>query len=223
MYSLNVRKPTKWHPMSITHTQPHASIARLINGTIIAKELRKLAIQHNTPKDTILATIINKNFNRSAQIDFDCRITTSKILKNDSTINYNKKIGNYTLAPVHKKITGTKKIHDDQSSYMFSTKVNQQIANKTIHISKTTTSSEQANIYIEPFFSHSSNSNLNQWIHGCDDLAYKISLPKVLTMQENHCIPNKLVAKDDLHFNHLQRNSTLSLGLDHLISEVTKN
>ena len=106
---------------------------------------------------------------------------------------------------------------------MFSARVSKWFKNGDAEIADTTTSSEHAGIQVESSFAHCSDSYLDQWIHGSDGLAYGISLPRVLTVQENHCVTDSLVAEEDTRFDNLPRNLTFSSGLDYLISEVTKN
>lgn len=71
------------------------------------------------------------------------------------------------------------------------------------------------------------NYNRQAGIHGISDgLACGISrLPGVLTVQENHCVINSLVAQEDeSRVDNLPTTySTFSPGLDYLILEVTKN
>lgn len=224
MHSLNVRKPTKWRAMSITHSRLQASAACLIKGTVVVGELEELALQHSRPKHTILAAAVDSNFKGRCRVDFDCRETTASIPNKDSVIDYSRQDGNQIPAPVYTKIIETGKADDEQTSRVFSARVSKWFENGGAEIADTTTSSEQAGIQVEPSFAHYSDSYLNQWIHGSDGLAYHgISLPRVLTVQENHCVTNSLIAKDDTRFDNLPRNPTFSSGLDYLISEVTKN
>jgi len=209
--------------MSVTHTRLQASAASLIKGTVVVEELEELGFRHNRPKDTILAAAVNSNFKGRAQDDLSCRVTTASIANIDSVIHFSRQTGNPTPAPIYTKIFETRKADDGQTSRVFSARVSKRITNGAAQVEVTTTSSDQAGIQVETSIAHCSDSFLNQWIHGSGGLAYGIPLPREFTVQENHCVTNRLVAQEDSRFDHLPRNSTFPSGLDYLISEVTKN
>lgn len=224
MHSLNVRKPTKWRAMSVTHTRLQASAASLIKGTVVVEELEELGFRHNRPKDTILAVAVNSNVIKGrAQEDVSCRVTTASNPNIDSVIHFSRQTGSPIPAPVYTEIFERRKADDGQTSRVFSARVSKRITNGAAQVEVTTTSSDQAGIQVEASIAHCSDSFLNQWIHGSGGLAYGIPLPREFTVQENHCVTNRLVAQEDSRFDHLPRNSTFPSGLDYLISEVTKN
>lgn len=215
MHSLNVRKPSKWRAMSITHTRLQASAASLIKGTVVVEELEELALRFNPSKDAILGVAVNNNFKDRGQEDLDCRGAIASTPNNDLVSDHCKRrqAGHHFPAPVYSKIIETRKAGASMSK---------SLANGAVQIAETSTLSGQAGKQLGSSFAPCSDSYLKHRIHGSNGLPNGTALPRVLTVRESHCVTSCFVTQKDSRFDNLPTNeSTFSSGLDCLISEVT--
>ena len=213
MHSLNVRKPSKWRGISITHTRMQASAATLVKGTVV-EELEELALRYNQPKEAILAAATNNNFKGRGQNDLDYIAATVSTPNDNLVVGHCKRgqADHHYPASIYTKIIETRKADAP---------VSESIANGTAEIAEASTLSGQAGRQLEPSFAPCSDSYLKNRIHGINGLSSGISLPRVLTVRENQRVTSCFVTPKDSRFDILPTIETpLPSGLDCLISEV---
>ncbi|KAG0569845.1 hypothetical protein KC19_6G120200 [Ceratodon purpureus] len=213
IHSLNVRKPSKWRAMSITHTRLQASAPSHIKGTVVVEELEELALRCNQLKDANLPEIVNINFKERCQEDSDYRAANASTPNDNLVFDHCRREAGYHFpAPAPAKTIETREVD---------ALVSKSIADGAVEISETCSLSGQAGRQLESSFAPHSDCSLKHRSHGSNGLPNEIFLPREVTVRENHLVTSSFVAKKDPRFDNLPTNESLfSSELDSLISEV---